>query len=519
MITLEGIVRALSRSAARARAARYAAHAVLGAAAWVLVVVIAARLFPLDQSVRVAVYGIPLAFALAAGAWIVARPSPMRLMRMADLRLGLNERLSTAWERRAKNGPMDGALLNDALQHARRSKLGAAFPIAIRRGELLVTAAIAIAAIGLFLLPNPMNQLLAQRHADQVAQSHAAGTIAATQRQLASKPSPPPVDPKVQKILQDTRGRIASAPDPRTALQNVTPAEQQLAQLSDPQTSARANSAANLASALSTTTSGQNASQALNASPSRGAQAIRDLASQLQTLSPQERAQLAQALDYAAQHAQDQQMASTLQQASSALASGDLSAAAQSLEGLAGQLDSLQQQESNDHEIAAAINGLEAARQQLASQADRDAGTSQSAIAGSGTGTTPATGNGNGNQGNGGNGTGSGNGNGNGGNGSGSGGNGNGGNGGIGSSGSGAGAGQGAAATERVYVPGQPVPSQSESDPSPLGPGENVPLTPYSQVIQAYQQAALDAANQSLIPASERDLIRQYFISLGETAP
>jgi hypothetical protein len=43
-----------------------------------------------------------------------------------------------------------------------------------------------------------------------------------------------------------------------------------------------------------------------------------------------------------------------------------------------------------------------------------------------------------------------------------------------------------------------------------------VPLSPYSQVITAYQQAALDAADQSLIPGSERDLVRQYFSQLGE---
>jgi hypothetical protein len=62
------------------------------------------------------------------------------------------------------------------------------------------------------------------------------------------------------------------------------------------------------------------------------------------------------------------------------------------------------------------------------------------------------------------------------------------------------------------------VPGQSENDPAPLGPGQDVPLTPYTQVIQGYEQAALDAANQSLIPGSERDLIRAYFSSLGETS-
>jgi len=67
-------------------------------------------------------------------------------------------------------------------------------------------------------------------------------------------------------------------------------------------------------------------------------------------------------------------------------------------------------------------------------------------------------------------------------------------------------------------VPGQPLPGQVVNDPAPLGPGQDVPLTPYTQVVQAYQQAALDATNQSLIPGSERDLVREYFSRLGESA-
>ncbi|HVH61976.1 MAG TPA: hypothetical protein VNA65_00080 [Candidatus Dormibacteraeota bacterium] len=515
MTTLESVVGTLRRSSARSSAARYAVHAFFAGAAWVLLVVIAARLTPLEQWVRVAEYGIPVAFALAAAMWIAGRPSPMKLMRNADLRLGLNERLSTAWERRTADGPLDASLQRDALAHAARARLSSAYPLAVRRRELLLTGAIAVAAAALILLPNPMSAVIAQRHADQTAQRHAAATISTTQKKLAAKPSPPPVDPKVQQILQDTETKVAGAPNPRQALQSITPAEQQLLQLSDPQTPARASTASNLAASLSTTAAGQNASQALNASPAKGAQSIRQLASQLQSLTPEQRAEIAKALANAAQHAQDPQMASTLQQASSALARGDLSAASQSLNSLAGQLESLQQQENSDQEIASAINGLEAARQQLASQADRDAGGSQSTSAGgtSGAGASPSSGpgNGSGNSGSGNNqGTGTGT-----GNGSGA---GNGGTGGVGNSGSGAGSGQGAAGTERVYVPGQPLPSESESDPTPLGPGQDVPMTPLTQVIQQYQQAALDVTGQSLIPGSERDLIRQYFSSLGETA-
>src|SRR5437667_733675 len=507
MSSLEAVVRELRLSAARASALRYLLHALLASAAWILAIVIVARFVPLDQVLKIAAAGVPLAFAGVAAAWVAARPRPMTLMRTGDLTLGLKERLSTAWERRSEHGPMDGELRRDALEKAARAQLQAAFPVGIRRGEVLLTAAVAIAALGLVLLPNPMDQHLAHRRADHAAQAKAATTMAATEKKLAA-PSPAPVDPQVQKILQDTRARIAAATDPRSALQNITPAEQQLLQLSDPQTPARASSAQNLANSLSATSAGRSASHAITASPSQGAQSMRDLASQLQSLSPQDRAQLAQALAAAARQAKDPQMSASLQKASSTLADGDLIGAELALQELAGQLDALQQQENNDQEIAAAINGLEAARQQLASQADRDAGqspaTASASPRASGSGNGNSNGNGNGSA----NGSGNGNGNGNGG--------GSGGAGGQGSSGSGAGQGSAAQSTERVYVPAVPLPGQSENDPAPLGPGQDVPQAPYTQVIQAYQQVALDAADQSLIPGSERDLIRAYFSSLGE---
>ncbi len=518
MSSLEAVVRELRWSAARSSAVSYLLHALLVGSGWILAVILASRLVPLEQTWRVAAFGMPVAFAAVAVAWVVGRPAPIRLMRTADLRLGLKERLSTAWERRRDGGPMDASLRRDALDHAARAKLSAAYPLNLRRGEVMLAAAIVIAAIGLVMLPNPMDQVLAQRRADHAAQARAAATIEAVQKKLAAASSPAPVDPQVQKILQDTQATLAAAPDPRAALQNITPAEQQLLQLSDPQTPARVSSAQNLANSLSSTSAGRATGQAITASPAKGAQSMRNLASQLQSLSPQDRAELAKALAQAAQQAQDPAMAASLQQASTALANGDVGGAAIALNNVAGQLDSLQQQVDNNQDIASAINGLEAARQQLASQADRDAGQATSPASPGTGGSTPGNGNGSGNGiGNGnGNGTGSGN-----GSGSSGGGGGSGGTGGQGSSGAGAGSGSAAQGTERVYVPAPPVPGQPENDPTPLGPGQDVPLTPYTQVIQAYQQAALDAANQSLIPGSEQDLIRAYFTSLGEsgTAP
>ena len=507
MSSLESVVRKLRWWAARTSAVRYALHALVAATGWTVAVLVVSRLLPIEQALRIAELGVPVAVAAGAVAWFAARPSPLRLMSTADIRLGLKERLSTAWERRLADGPMDGALRRDALEQSGRVRLARAYPIGLRRQELLLTAALVVATFALLVLPNPMDQVLAQRHADRAAQTSAANTIAKTQKKLAAGPTKAPVDQQVQAILQDAKQKIAAAPDPRSALQNITPAEQKLLQLSDPGTPARAATAQNLANNLSTTNAGRAASQAINTSPSQGAQSLRQLASGLQNLSPQDRAQLAQALAQAAQQAKDPQMAASLEKASSALGKGDMVAAGAALNEVAGQLDSLQEQESNDQEIAAAINSLEASRQRLAGQADRDSGSSSQGAQASASASASGSGNGNGN----GNNTGSGS-----GNGAGNGGGGNGGTGGQGSSGSGAGAGTGAPSTERVYVPAPPVPGQPENDPTPLGPGQDVQLTPYSQVIQAYEQVALDATNQSLIPGSESDLIRQYFSSLGE---
>jgi hypothetical protein len=511
--SLEAVVTALRRSDARSSVPRFLVHAAVGAAAWVGVVLLVTRLVPFERPLQLAFLGVPVMLAVSATAWLVSRPGPGALMSVADQRLGLKERLSTAWERRASTGLMDDLLRRDALQHADRAPLTRAFPIRINRREVGILAIVALAVLLLAVLPNPMNQLLAQRRADAASQARAAGAVHDVQAKIAANATTVPADPKVQKILAATEKQIRQAPDPRQALQAISPAEQQLQQLSDPQTPARTSTAQNLASSLSATKAGKAAGQALTASPAKGAEALRQLASQLQSLTPQERAQLAQALATAAQHAQDPAMAASLSRASSALAAGDYAAAAAALSDMAGQLDSLQAQQNTDAQVAAGINSLEAARQELAAQADRDAAAaSGTASAGASPGAS-AAGNSNGN----GNGSGNGtsNGNGNSGNGSGNGGSGSGGSSGNGNSGSGTGSGQGAKPSEKVFVPGQPVPGQFENDPTPLGPGQDVPLTPYTQVVQAYGKAALDATDQSLIPGSERDLVREYFSTLG----
>src|SRR6202022_91018 len=140
--------------------------------------------------------------------------SPELLRRAADVRLGLKERLSTAWERRGAGGTMDELLRRDALQHAGLARLGQAFPVRINRREAAALVIVAAVGFALAVLPNPMDQVLQQRQADRVSQAKAADTIREAQAKIAASPKPAPVDPKVQQILADTAKKIRDAQDP-----------------------------------------------------------------------------------------------------------------------------------------------------------------------------------------------------------------------------------------------------------------------------------------------------------------
>src|SRR5207248_865707 len=155
--SLDAIIRELGRAAARARGARYAVHALVAALAWIALMLVIARLTPFEGRALAAAVGIPIVFVIALGAWLLRRPSAAVLMRLADFRLGLKERLSTAWERRSESGPMDAVQLRDALRQASGTRLATAFPVRVNRGEASVVAVLAIFSLALALLPNPMD--------------------------------------------------------------------------------------------------------------------------------------------------------------------------------------------------------------------------------------------------------------------------------------------------------------------------------------------------------------------------
>src|SRR5438874_10856679 len=106
MSSLEAIVRELRKAARRALGARYAAHALVGAVAWVAAVMILVRLVPFERRAELAVLGIPVALAIAAAAWLIRRPRAALLMDMADIRLGLKVSHLTAMAQSTGTEPL-----------------------------------------------------------------------------------------------------------------------------------------------------------------------------------------------------------------------------------------------------------------------------------------------------------------------------------------------------------------------------------------------------------------------------
>jgi hypothetical protein len=496
---LKQIVGELQRAADRARAARFLLHALLAAATIAVALLLLGRFFPIEPQ-AFTIFALPISLLVTFAAWLVTRPSADLVVQVADLRLGLDQRLSTAWERRHQQSPLDQHLQADAVAHTARLPVKRAFPMRLDRREAGFLGLLSIGFVVLTLLPNPMESVIARHNADHAAQAAAANTLQSSRAALQASRAPDQA--KVEQILEKAQRDIAAAPDPQHALEAITPAEERLQQLADPRTPRLENDRQSLANSLQGSSSAPNAAGAIASSPKEGAAALRGLAGQLPSMSPAEQKEVANRLQQAANNSQDPSMRQSLQQASTDLKKGDTQSAAGDLEQAAQQLDSLQQQEDNASEVNQARNALESARQQLAQQADRDAGRVPQPQANNGQPAGGTSGSSQGQPGQTGSGSGaqqasSGQ------------------AGQTGRQGSGSGGGNAAAPTERIFVPGQPAPGEQANQPEPLGPGQEVPLRPYTEVVNSYQQAALDVVENASIPASQKDLVRDYFSSIA----
>jgi len=438
--------------------------------------------------------------ALGAALWY--RPSFARSARLVDVRLSLHDRLSTAWELRNDSAPISVLQRGDALKQLSKHRPQASVSLWPRRMRLIATGIVAVALALLFLLPNPMSTALQQQAAFQ---ADLARQIAAINHERTAIDGQSSISAQeralIEQILREALANLKQAKNGTQAQQALAQAQAKLDQLRDPQATNKAQASAAASSSLqdSSNTNLSAAGKSLAAGDSQGLNtALQKLASQISSMTPAQRAQLAQQLEQSASQALDNpELNAALHQLAKAEASGspgEIADAVKALETAAAQ-DSANQNTNNS--LNQASQTLQNAANALASSTDNSASQNASQNQGPGQEQSPGQGqassqaqnpgqgqsnsssqsnNGSGGQNNTGNKTGK---------------------------------------NEQVDIPGQLGTGTSTVDGNG-GNGQVQPgiAVPYSQVIANYEQMAHEAIDNSNIPPDLKNLIQGYFNSL-----
>lgn len=426
--------------------------------------------------------------ALGAALWY--RPSLMRSSHYIDSQLSLHDRISTALELRHDSTPISLMQRRDALRQLRKYAPSATISFWPGRARLLTFGIATIVLAMLILIPNPMNTLLQQQAALQARLNKQIAAIKQTRLSIDNQAAISPQERAlIDKILRDALARLQQSSSQEQAQQSLAQAQSELNQLRDPQASQKAQARANASSSLQNSSNANlsNTGKALASGDSKALNSsLQNFASQIATMTPAQRAQLAQQIERAANQAQNNpQLSSALHQLAKAVADGnpsEISDATKTLESAASQ-DSANQA-SNDS-IHQASQSLQNAANALASSTDNSSsqGAVQNQTPGQGQnpGQTKAPGDGQGISGQSGQNN----------------------------------TNNNSGKNEQVFVPGQVGSGTSninaDGNSGTVQSGNSVP---YSRVIAQYSQMAHDAIQDSNIPPNMKNLIQDYFNSL-----
>lgn len=531
-----------------------------GCAAAVLVM-LAARFWPLDPAWA---YAAACPLIGLAGGWLAGAIAPLQPERVAAAgdRLGLNERLITAWELRETTGAPALVQRQDALLHLRRLDPRSVISLRLDRRWWRVPVAALLACLLLGLWPSAMTAVVARERAERAAINSEVARLAAVEKQLANPAQPlSETEQRLLEALREARRQLAKARDAQEAVEALSQLTQELSALKQPGATT-SQAMKQLAAALSAAQQTRPVGEALQSGDlKRAAEALAKLADQSAgqaeagatgqsaTATASEAAARAQALANAARTpGLDAGLASALSTAATALANAGSQAqaqgnaatatqtafaqAAQALATAGQQLSSAAQTAAAQSALAQAMNALAGSQGAIAAAAAAAASAFPGATASSG----QAGQGGNGQSGQG--------------SGQGQGVSNQPGQGGSGASGAGAGSSNGAAAGgnqapnqpgqsgqgqptmeqgiyERIYDPtriggdgtASTLPGQGGSGPTqqfetPNLPGGSEYLRPYQDVLAAYQRQALESLDRSYIPPALQSLVRDYFTSL-----
>ncbi|HEX8918322.1 MAG TPA: hypothetical protein VF898_07455 [Chloroflexota bacterium] len=307
-------------------------------------ILVVAHIWRFSSSLSVALLSL-VAGVIAGAAWGIVRwPRAPEAARMADLYFGLDDRLTTALELRSSNAPVALAQSRDAALHIDGLSLGRSRGRWLRRREVGVTFAAAL-AFGASLALGPHG---APRHAStaaiaaansQKAHRAAANRIQQLRSQLHLNLTPGQQQTsamrKLDLALARLRHQLLKSATTRASLRAISATQQQLHQLARGLHPVNAKAVAQLNSSLAhylgkrpgTSKNGANARSTLAT-----AQALNRLAQSLAHLSPSQRSALAQALAKAANATSNNSLRSSLRQAASNLANGNPQAASAALQ-------------------------------------------------------------------------------------------------------------------------------------------------------------------------------------------
>ncbi len=160
----------------------------------------------------------------ALGMAIWRRPSLSHTARLADRRLSLHDRLSTAWELRDQSASLVKLQRRDALKQLQKHTPAKTLSLRPQRFIALFFVLVAIVFILLLVLPNPMTAILKQQAAFQ---AHIAKQIASIEKVRQSLPQQSAISPteqqKIDQILSNLENKLQQA-------KTATQAQQALAQ-------------------------------------------------------------------------------------------------------------------------------------------------------------------------------------------------------------------------------------------------------------------------------------------------
>nr|WP_290665111.1 hypothetical protein [Ardenticatena sp.] len=343
-----------------------------------LAVQLYARFVPLERADVLSI-AVPCLLSLLWLVWELLRPlSLAQVALQMDIEAHLKERLTTALDLIAQppqnRPPLAARQIADAADHAERLARTARhlLPPRLTAYPPVVATVLLLATALLWWLPNPQDAILAERRAVRAAARAEAERLDAVREALTPQDRLPP--PELEAVLQEL-DRLAAE-----LRANPGDLEEALADIEAARAALEAQVPSDFATRQNTlqTLSRQMESASRPNEPATGdlqaaAQALRDLAARFDTLSPPERAELANMLreQAAAVAPFDPDLAADLNATANALIQNDLAAAQESAQAAAQRLEAADSALHAADAAQRAAEELDTTRRAVASAAQR----------------------------------------------------------------------------------------------------------------------------------------------------